>query len=124
MNRRKKLKNRIYLTGRRYFCPNCGMRSGLEICYGYPSGIMMDLAGRGDILLGGCMVDISNPDIGCLNCSHRWKGKTKKWYRPGPSIKIKLSKLKFNRMKLWLSKATDDELLAVASGRNMKGVNL
>lgn len=57
-------------------CPICGWKA-LPFVYGLPSPADFD---RKDIILGGCIVDPMNPDLGCSNCN--WSGQ--KWALQAP----------------------------------------
>lgn len=48
-------------------CPCCGGKV-VPIIYGYPSPDARDAAMRGEIVLGGCVVDIGDPDWMCVDC--------------------------------------------------------
>ena len=45
-------------------CPICGAPA-VEIAYGYPGPELFDAADRGEVVLGGCIVDASNPTHMC-----------------------------------------------------------
>jgi len=53
-------------------CPECGERGPLHIAYGYPSHEMFEAEERGEIALGGCVVDQSSPTWRCRRCRHEW----------------------------------------------------
>ena len=53
-------------------CPKCGSRSAAGIIYGYPSAETREIAERGEIVLGGCIIRESNPKWFCKNCGHNW----------------------------------------------------
>lgn len=48
-------------------CPNCGGKV-VHILYGYPSPEAREAAMRGEILLGGCCIDLNSPDYQCIHC--------------------------------------------------------
>jgi len=48
-------------------------KSGVDIAYGYPGPEMLDAAGRGEIVLGGCCIMDDDPDRACTECGHRWR---------------------------------------------------
>ena len=52
---------------RRLTCPFCGERL-IPIVYGYPSEELMRKEDMGEVVLGGCCIDISNPELYCKNC--------------------------------------------------------
>ena len=58
---------------KKYICPKCKQRTGLEILYGYPDISLADAYARGEIALGGCCIDIDSPDRQCMACEHEWK---------------------------------------------------
>jgi hypothetical protein len=66
------------MAHRRYVCPKCEARSGVNIIYGYPSIEMAEMNERGEIALGGCCVDASDPERRCLSCGHEWRIKRKR----------------------------------------------
>ena len=41
----------------RPICPECGKAEPMRIAYGYPSGEMIEVSARGEVVLGGCIVD-------------------------------------------------------------------
>lgn len=49
-------------------CPGCNSECVREILYGYPLSGAMDGANRGELVLGGCEIDESNPSWRCLDC--------------------------------------------------------
>jgi hypothetical protein len=51
-------------------CPDCGSGAILRICYGLPGPGMAEKGRRGEIVLGGCIVQ--TPRWYCKNCLHRW----------------------------------------------------
>ena len=57
-------------------CPICGWAT-IPIVYGLPTSDDMD---RTDIILGGCIVMETNPDIACSNCD--WSGQ--RWHALAP----------------------------------------
>ena len=44
-------------------CPACGADDVVPVVYGFPSADMLDAAERGEIVLGGCVVDPDSPGI-------------------------------------------------------------
>jgi hypothetical protein len=42
------------------------------IVYGLPTRELEEAAGRGELVLGGCLVSFDAPDRACENCSHEW----------------------------------------------------
>ena len=53
-------------------CPKCHSEDTVRILYGLPTEEAMAAAERGEIALGGCLVDPGNPDWRCRSCSHSW----------------------------------------------------
>ncbi len=53
-------------------CPKCKSEHVAPIMYGYPMFEAFEAAERGEIILGGCVVEMGNPDYGCLDCEFRW----------------------------------------------------
>lgn len=49
-------------------CPACHSERVREILYGYPLPDAMDAANRGELVIGGCEIDESNPSWQCLDC--------------------------------------------------------
>lgn len=50
-------------------CENCGLAMK-PIAYGYPGGDMIDAFERGEIVLGGCVVESGMPMWSCPACGH------------------------------------------------------
>ena len=48
-------------------CPECGGKF-LPIIYGYPGPKMIEAAEKGEVLLGGCVVEEANPNWRCTDC--------------------------------------------------------
>ncbi len=53
-------------------CPDCGRRSATPIGYGYPSHEMFEAAERGELVLGGCLVEPASPIWCCARCGRKW----------------------------------------------------
>ena len=53
-------------------CPRCGAFGPRPIEYGYPGDEMLEAGERGEIVLGGCVVEDDAPSLACLACGHRW----------------------------------------------------
>ncbi|MFG6332581.1 MAG: hypothetical protein K1W28_12275 [Lachnospiraceae bacterium] len=55
-------------------CPKCGSEKTAEILYGMPTLQAFEASERGEIILGGCMLndDTIQPDYGCLECKYKW----------------------------------------------------
>jgi len=52
-------------------CPLCG-GSGIPIAYGLPDPDLFRQAERGDVVIGGCIVEDYSPDFRCQSCGHAW----------------------------------------------------
>jgi hypothetical protein len=55
-------------------CPRCRGSNVVPIAYGFPGGEMSDRAGRGDIVLGGCIIWSGMPLHACKDCGERFGG--------------------------------------------------
>ena len=55
-------------------CPECGKGDPLRIVYGYPMFNMFEAEQRGELLLGGCMIEPDSPTWACRDCHHTWGG--------------------------------------------------
>ena len=53
-------------------CPECGSHDVLPIVYGLPGPELEGKAIMGEVLLGGCVVFGSDPDLGCRTCGAKW----------------------------------------------------
>jgi Zn finger protein HypA/HybF involved in hydrogenase expression len=60
-------------TPSKYICPNCKAKEGVNILYGMPSPELFEKAERGEIALGGCVIEENQPDRRCLKCNHEWQ---------------------------------------------------
>ena len=52
-------------------CPRCG-RTSVPIAYGMPGPGLMELAERGAVVLGGCVIEEDQPTNEC-EAGHRWR---------------------------------------------------
>lgn len=52
-------------------CPTCGA-AGLLIVYGMPAEKLSEAANRGEVVIGGCTVDLEGPTRECP-AGHRWR---------------------------------------------------
>ena len=59
-------------TGKHPACPKCGSEQVVPIAYGLPGPEMSEEADRGEIELGGCVVQRER--WFCKACGHRWRG--------------------------------------------------
>jgi hypothetical protein len=58
---------------RKYVCPKCRQKSGVVILYGMPAPEAVEMAERGEVILGGCCIDLDQAERKCLDCGHEWK---------------------------------------------------
>lgn len=49
-------------------CPHCGQPM-VPIRYGYPGQALVEAAERGEVVLGGCIVEPGQPEWSCRTCS-------------------------------------------------------
>ena len=57
---------------RKYICPSCNEKTGVDIVYGMPSEELAIKAELGEIALGGCDIEPNQPDYRCLSCGFEW----------------------------------------------------
>ena len=57
----------------KYICPTCHEKAGVNIVYGMPSIEMAEQAERGEIALGGCVLDANEPERHCNACGAEWR---------------------------------------------------
>jgi hypothetical protein len=74
---------------RKYICPSCRSKSGVNIIYGMPDESLVELERLGEVALGGCEIYEEQPERRCTSCGAEWK------------IKRKLSKFEQAKQK-WL----------------------
>ena len=54
-------------------CPECLDRESIvSIEYGFPDEEMREKHDKGEIRLGGCVIQENNPDYHCNKCEHEW----------------------------------------------------
>ena len=61
------------LRNRKFVCPKCKQKTGVNIEYGYPDYEKAEQAERQEIVLGGCILEEDQPDRHCFNCDHEWQ---------------------------------------------------
>jgi len=54
-------------------CPNCNSTNVVPIMYGYPGPEAVADSDKGRVHLGGCIVDIMQPDLYCKDCDCKWQ---------------------------------------------------
>jgi hypothetical protein len=59
-------------TKERPACPECHAKDTVPIVYGFPSYDTFEAADRGEVAIGGCVIEADNPRWGCPACEHRW----------------------------------------------------
>ena len=57
---------------RKYNYPSCNKATGVDIVYGMPSPELFEKSERGEIALGGCVVEENQPIYRCLDCGFEW----------------------------------------------------
>lgn len=62
---------------RKYICPTCKEKTGVNIIYGMPSPELFESAERGEVALGGCLISDENPERHCTACGAEWRIKRK-----------------------------------------------
>ena len=67
-------------TPRKYLCPACGEKSGVNIMYGMPSYELWMAAERGEVAIGGWCIDIDGAERQCLKCDHTWRIKHRRQF--------------------------------------------
>ncbi|WP_197471883.1 MULTISPECIES: hypothetical protein [Methylomonas] len=45
----------------------------MDILYGMPTEQAFEMAGRGEVVLGGCCVDLEGSERECTSCGHQWR---------------------------------------------------
>ena len=58
---------------RKYICPKCKQKTGVNIVYGYPGFDLVEREERQEIVLGGCILEENQPDRQCISCEHQWQ---------------------------------------------------
>ena len=53
-------------------CPSCGREESIPLLWGLPDSEAMELAERGLVALGGCMVMRDEPTLACRACGAQW----------------------------------------------------
>src|SRR3954467_10530202 len=53
-------------------CPRCGREESVPLVWGLPGPDLMDLAERGLVALGGCMLPGEAPSFSCRACGLEW----------------------------------------------------
>ncbi|MCQ2540291.1 MAG: metallophosphoesterase [Acetatifactor sp.] len=60
----------------RSICPKCGSKQVIPLLYGRPAAHILEEAEKGNIKLGGCMIEEVEggvPNRYCKECEHKWK---------------------------------------------------
>ena len=65
------------MTPRKYVCPACRQKTGVDIWYGLPSYEAFEMVEQHEIALGGCCIDLAGPERKCTACDHEWRIKRK-----------------------------------------------
>ena len=53
-------------------CPNCHSKNGATILYGMPTSEAAELAKKKKLYLGGCVMDVQQPQYHCYQCEFEW----------------------------------------------------
>lgn len=53
-------------------CPACQEAALVPIVYGYPDSDLFESAKRGEVALGGCVLEERDPDVQCRACRTRF----------------------------------------------------
>ena len=61
------------MSVRKYVCPSCQHKTGVNILYGMPSHEAIEMAERKEIALGGCCIDLEGSERTCTSCGHEWR---------------------------------------------------
>jgi hypothetical protein len=61
------------MSARKYICPKCKEKTGVNIQYGYPSFECREKELKGEVVLGGCMIEEGQPERACASCEHEWR---------------------------------------------------
>ena len=56
------------MTSNKKKCEACGEMSVVPVMYGLPTEEAFESASRGEIALGGCIIDFDNPTLTCSSC--------------------------------------------------------
>lgn len=57
---------------KRYTCPKCRSKDGVDIIYGMPSLELQEQAEQGLVALGGCEIEDMQPERRCMKCGNEW----------------------------------------------------
>lgn len=59
-------------TPRPRICPDCREKRVVPIAYGFPDSDVADEVRRGEVVLGGCLIEPENPRWLCRSCGHEF----------------------------------------------------
>lgn len=54
-------------------CPQCGEATVVAVMYGFPTPEAVEAADRGEVEIGGCIVEDDNPTWRCRQCGRSWQ---------------------------------------------------
>lgn len=57
---------------RKLRCPKCGAVAGVPLVYGLPGCDAFEAEQRGELVLGGCVIEEDAPTHQCVECGDRW----------------------------------------------------
>ena len=60
------------MKSKKYTCPECLAKEGVDIIYGYPTDTTLKSWQNKEIELGGCVISGDDPEFKCLKCGHLW----------------------------------------------------
>ncbi|WP_126147955.1 hypothetical protein [Synechococcus elongatus] len=66
------------MSSKKYICPVCKQRTGVNILYGMPTPEAFEMAERQEIALGGCCIGWEDTERQCLSCGHEWRIRRRK----------------------------------------------
>lgn len=61
------------MSPRKYICSSCRQKAGVDILYGDPTELAFEMAGRDEVVLGGCCCPVDGPERECTACGHQWR---------------------------------------------------
>jgi hypothetical protein len=80
-------------------CPQCDSDKVAWISYGLPSvEAVEDAQEEGDVVFGGCVIDVDSPPFCCKSCSHRWGNEERqRWVEAKESLPREIRSQLFRR---------------------------
>lgn len=59
-------------------CPKCNGKSVVSILYGMPTPEALKKAERGEVKLGGCVIEADSPNFSCKSCGYKWSAQPRR----------------------------------------------